>query len=163
MKETAIALTLTLAGLIALALWQGKETFVLGWRASWRQLLHFLPVLVIAVIISGFTETLLPKNLVESWLSDASGWRGIFLAWLAGILTPGGSLIGLPLIAVLYKAGAGTSVLITYATSFATLSLLKVPLEVGFYGWRLTGLRLLASLILPIIAGVSAQMLLKLL
>ena len=163
MKETAIALILTLAALMAFALWKGKEVFILGWQTSWQQLLHFLPVLVVAVIVAGFTETLLPKNLVESWLSDASGWRGITLAWIAGILTPGGSLIGLPLIAVLYKAGAGISVLITYSTSFATLSLLKVPIEVGFYGWRLTGLRLLVSLFLPIIAGMLAQAMLPLL
>ena len=62
MKDTTIALILTLAGLMALALWQGKETFVLGWRASLQQLLHFLPVLVVAVLIAGFTETLLPKK-----------------------------------------------------------------------------------------------------
>ena len=162
MKETAIALTLTLAALMAFALWKGKEVFILGWQTSSQQLLHFLPVLILAVIIAGFTETLLPKSLVERWLSDSSGLRGIALAWLAGILTPGGSLIGLPLIAVLYKAGAGISVIITYSTSFATLSLLKVPIEVSFYGWRLTGLRLLVSLVLPIIAGMLAQVVLVL-
>jgi uncharacterized membrane protein YraQ (UPF0718 family) len=159
-KDTAIALILTLAVLMTLALWRGTGTFVLGWRTSLQQLVHFLPILVVAMLIAGFTEILLPKNTVERWLSDSSGWHGIALAWLAGILTPGGSIIGLPLIAALYKAGVGISVLITYATSFATLSILRVPIEVGFYGWRLTGLRLLVSLVLPIIAGMLTQLLL---
>ena len=163
MKETVVALILTLVVLMVLALWRGTEIFVLGWRTSLQQLVHFLPVLVVAMLIAGFTEILLPKNVVESWLSDSSGWHGIALAWLAGILTPGGSIIGLPLIAALYKAGVGISVLITYATSFATLSILRVPIEVGFYGWRLTGLRLLVSLVLPIIAGMLTQLLLPLL
>jgi len=163
MKGTVVALILTLAVLMILALWRGTGTFVLGWRTSLQQLLHFLPVLVVAMLIAGFTEVLLPTNVVESWLSDSSGWRGIALAWLAGILTPGGSIIGLPLVAALYKAGVGISVLMTYATSFATLSILRVPIEVGFYGWRLTGLRLLVSLVLPIIAGMLTQLLLPLL
>ena len=162
MKTTAIALFLTLAALMSLALWQGTETFVLGWRTSLQQLLRFLPILVIAMLIAGFTETLLPQNLVERWLSDSSGWRGIGLAWLAGVLTPGGSIIGLPIIATLYKAGVGVSVLMTYATSFATLSILRVPLEVGFYGWRLTGVRVVVSLVLPIIAGALTQLMLPL-
>ena len=162
MKTTAIALFLTLAALMSLALWQGTETFILGWRTSLQQLLRFLPILVIAMLIAGFTETLLPQNLVERWLSDSSGWRGIGLAWLAGVLTPGGSIIGLPIIATLYKAGVGVSVLMTYATSFATLSILRVPLEVGFYGWRLTGVRVVVSLLLPIIAGALTQLMLPL-
>jgi len=163
MKGTVITLLATLLILMALALWRGRETFSLGVQISLEQLLHFLPALVVAALITGFVEVLLPREVVETWLSDASGWRGIALAWLAGVLTPGGSLVGLLLIAALYRAGVGISVLMTYATSFATLSLLRVPIEVGFYGWRLTGLRLLVSLILPIIAGGLTQVLLPLL
>ena len=153
MKTTAIALFVVLAILIVLALMQGTSTFNQAWRASFVQLFKFLPILVIAMLVAGFTETLLPEGLVETWLSDSSGWRGITIAWFAGVVTPGGSIIGLPLIAALYKSGVGLAVLMTYATSFATLSLLRVPLEVGFYGWRITGIRVLVSLILPFVAG----------
>lgn len=163
MKETAIGFLIVLIVLMVFALRKGTETFVLGWSTSLQQLVHFIPVLVLAVLVTGFTQVLLPKRLVENWLSESSGWRGIGLAWLAGILTPGGSLVGLPMIAVLFKAGVGISVLITYATSFATLSLLKVPLEIGFYGWRLTGMRILVSLVLPIIAGMLSHLLVPLL
>lgn len=162
MKGTAIALLLTLFGLAALAFWRGPQTFLLGVRTSLGQLVHFLPVLVVAIFVAGFTEVLLPKDLVKRWLSDAAGLRGIALAWLAGILTPGGSIIGLPLVVALYRAGVGISVLMTYTTSFATLSILRVPIEVSFYGWRLTGIRLLVSLILPFIAGTLTQLLLPL-
>ena len=82
---------------------------------------------------------------------------------MAGILTPGGSIIGLPLVATMYKAGVGVSVLVTYATSFVLLSVLRIPLEVGFYGWRLTGIRVAVSLFLPLVAGVTTQLLLPLL
>ena len=44
---------------------------------SARQLLGFLPILVIAILLAGFTEVLLPHGFVEKWLSDTSGWHGI--------------------------------------------------------------------------------------
>ncbi len=153
MRDTAIALLIFLVILVALALRRGTDTFLLGLSTSLQQLGRFLPVLVVAMLIAGFSETLLPKDLVERWLSDSSGWRGIGIAWLAGILTPGGSFIGLPLIAALYKSGVGLSILMTYATSLATLSILRIPLEIGFYGWRLTLVRITVSIVLPFIAG----------
>lgn len=160
MKSTAVAMFVVLIALAGLALYQGTDTFLLGVRTSTHQLLGFLPVLVIALFMAGFAEVLLPPNLVENWLSDSSGWRGIVIAWIAGILTPGGSIIGLPIVATLYKAGVGISILMTYATSFALLSMLRIPLEVGFLGWRLAGLRVLVSLLLPLVAGFTTQLLL---
>jgi uncharacterized membrane protein YraQ (UPF0718 family) len=159
LKETLIILVLMLLALGGAALWKGPDTFSLGARTAIQQLIQYLPVLAVAVLLAGFTEALLPAELVKQWLSDESGWRGIGLAWLAGILTPGGTLTGMPLAAVLFKAGAGIGVLVTYLTSLAVLSVLRIPLEVGFYGWRLTALRAVASLLLPPIAGLLAQVL----
>ena len=36
-----------------------------------------LPILLIAIVLAGFTETLLPKNLVQNRLSESAGLRGI--------------------------------------------------------------------------------------
>lgn len=157
MKFTIISMAVVLLLLVGLSLLKGVETFKLGLSTAGTQLLKFLPILMVAILLAGFTEALLPAEIVEGWLSDASGWRGIGIAWLAGILTPGGSIVGLPLVAALYSAGAGISVVMTYLTSLALLSLVRIPLEVGFYGGRLTALRIAAVLILPPIAGVIAK------
>ena len=157
MKFTIISMAVVLLLLVGLSLLKGVETFKLGLSTAGTQLLKFLPILMVAILLAGFTEALLPAEIVEGWLSDASGWRGIGIAWLAGILTPGGSIVGLPLVVALYSAGAGISVVMTYLTSLALLSLVRIPLEVGFYGGRLTALRIAAVLILPPIAGVIAK------
>lgn len=153
MKMTALAMGVALLILALIALAQSPQTLLNGVSTSARQLVGFLPVLVIAMFLAGFTEVLLPKDLVETWLSDSAGWRGLALAWVAGIITPGGSIVGLPIIAGLHRAGVGVAVLMTYATSLATLSILRLPMEAGFYGWRLTALRFAVSLGLPWIAG----------
>lgn len=98
-----------------------------------------------------------PRQVVEIWLSDTSGWQGILVAWIAGVLTPIGSLMRFPFVATLYKAGAGIGVLITYLTSPALLSLLRIPIEASFYGGRLMTLRVSLALVLPPIAGRLAR------
>tara|TARA_R110002072_G_scaffold294662_1_gene464959 strand:- start:1610 stop:2104 length:495 start_codon:yes stop_codon:yes gene_type:complete len=153
MKSTALFMAAALLILMGLALAQGGGTFREGMATSGRQLIRFLPILIIAVLLAGFMETLLPQRIVDNLLSDTAGFKGIVIAWFAGIITPGGSIVGMPIIAGLYRAGVGTAVLMTYATSLATLSLMRVPIEAGFYGWRLTALRIGVSLGLPFIAG----------
>ena len=85
MRGTLLALIMVLIALATAALWQGTDTFAAGVRSAMNQLLRFLPVLVVAMLMAGFAEVLLPKQLVQTWLSDNAGWRGIGLAWLAGI------------------------------------------------------------------------------
>ena len=85
------------------------------------------------------------------------------MAWIAGIVTPIAGVFGMPLVAALYKAGAGLPVIMTYLTSLATLSLIKVPVEVGFYGWKLTLLRFAVSLVLPLVAGLLTHAMLPVL
>jgi uncharacterized membrane protein YraQ (UPF0718 family) len=157
MKLTAISMAVLLLLVIGLSLLKGVDTFKLGLSTAGSLLLRFFPVIVVAILLAGFAEALIPKEVVEAWLSDASGWRGIGIAWVAGILTPGGSIVGLPFVAALYSAGAGISVLITYLTSLALLSVMRIPLEVGFIGGRLTALRIAAVLVLPPIAGMIAR------
>jgi uncharacterized protein len=65
--------------------------------------------------------------------------------------------VGLPLAAGLHRAGVGPSVLVTYMTSLATLSVIRIPMEVGLIGGRLAALRVLACLVLPPLAGVITR------
>ena len=151
MKSALVVFGLCLVAIVALAMWQGKLDA--GLRASLRSAIGIGPVLVLAVFIMGFTEVLLPQGWVEHWLSDASGPRGLLVAWLAGVLTPGGSVLGIPLAAGLLKTGASPAVVVTYLTSMATLSLIRMPMEVSLYGLRLTALRVASCALLPFVAG----------
>lgn len=157
MKWSLISMAVLVVALIAAAAYKGEGLVEQGLRTAGTTGLKFLPILAVAFVIMGFVDVLLPQAVVERWLSDAAGWRGIGVAWLAGVLTPAGSIIGLPLAAALLKAGVGAGVLVTYLTSMATLSLIRVPLEVGFYGWRLMVLRVVVSLVLPLVAGGLAR------
>jgi len=160
MKVAAVVLLALVVGLGAVCFWKGGTALLgEGFRASGKSALTLVPLLVVVFLLAGFAEVLLPKETVSAWLSDAAGFRGLLVAWVAGALTPGGGPVGLPLAASLLRAGAGTGVLVTYLTSMSLLSFVRLPLEIGIYGNRLTALRVACSVVLPILAGLTANLL----
>lgn len=160
MRAALLLLGLTFVVLAGLAV--SKGVFVDGMQRAGRTFAAMMPVLVVAFLLAGLAEALLPAAFVERWLSDAAGPRGYLVAWVAGAITPAGGLIGMPLAAGLLKAGASVGVLVTYLCSMALLPLLRVPMEVGIYGGRLALLRVLGCVLLPPIAGVIASAIVRL-
>jgi len=151
-------MALLVIALGAVCLWKGGVALLgEGLRAGGKGALQLVPLLAVVFLLAGFAEVLLPRATVAAWLSDAAGMRGLLIAWVAGALTPGGGPVGLPLAAALMRSGAGVGVLVTYVTSMSLLSFVRVPLELGTYGVRLTVLRVMSSVVLPLLAGVTAQ------
>ena len=158
MRIAAVVMGLVVIALGALCLWRGGIALLgEGFRAGGRGAVQLVPLLAVVFLLAGFAEVLLPRATVAAWLSDAAGARGLLVAWVLGALTPGGGPVGLPLAAALMRAGAGAGVLVTYVTSMSLLSFVRVPLELGIYGTRLTVLRVTSSIVLPLIAGATAQ------
>ena len=158
MRVAAVVMALLVIALGAVCLWKGGVALLgEGLRAGGKGALQLVPLLAVVFLLAGFAEVLLPRATVAAWLSDAAGMRGLLIAWVAGALTPGGGPVGLPLAAALMRSGAGVGVLVTYVTSMSLLSFVRVPLELGTYGVRLTVLRVMSSVVLPLLAGVTAQ------
>jgi uncharacterized protein len=155
---------LALAAILVLLLgmtWQRglmKEAF----GSAVTQGRQILPLLALALLVAGCADALLPRGWVQAWLSDAAGWRGIIIGWIAGALTPAGGVIGLPLAAGVARAGVGTPVLVTYLVSLSTLSVMKLPMEMGIVGGRLALMRFAACALLPPLAGLVTRGLLSL-
>ncbi|HMJ57334.1 MAG TPA: hypothetical protein VK540_34930 [Polyangiaceae bacterium] len=158
MRIAAAVMAVLVVLLGALCVWRGGVALLgEGVRAGGRGALPLVPLLAVVFLLAGFAEVLLPRATIAAWLSDAAGVRGLLIAWVAGALTPGGGPVGLPLAAALMRSGAGVGVLVTYVTSMSLLSFVRVPLELGTYGPRLTMLRVMSSVVLPLIAGATAQ------
>lgn len=158
MKYTAIvmvAMVLALGGLCVAR--GGIALLAAGAKAGARGGAALVPLLIVVFLLAGFVEVLLPRETVARWLSDDAGVRGVFVAWIAGILTPGGGPVGLPLAASLARAGAGVDVLVTYITSMSLLSFVRVPMELGVCGARLTAIRVASTALLPLLAGLCAH------
>lgn len=128
-----------------------------GLKTGGKTLLNIFPLLIASFAIAGMIQVLIPKEFIAKWLGKESGFKGIMVGWLGGILIPGGPYILFPIIASLYKAGAGIACLVTLIASWGLGTLWRLPFEISIIGPRFTLMRISTTLILPPIAGLLAK------
>jgi len=153
-------IALSVLALIGMAICcaKGRVFFLNGIDASLSTLQQVLPKLLGAFFLAGFAQVLAPKDLINKWMGAKSGLKGIIIATMAGAFTPGGPLTSFPLIAALYKLGADYGPLVAYLTSWEILGLQRILIwEIPFMGIKFVLLRYAVSLVLPIIAGITAK------
>jgi uncharacterized membrane protein YraQ (UPF0718 family) len=151
------------AGVAALAAWtlaerEGRAAVETALWEAGELLLIIAPILVTAVLISGYVQTMVPRDAMERWLGRGSGLRGLTLAAMAGALTPGGPFAAFPLVVALWESGAGFGVCVAYLTSWSVLGIQRALVwEIPLLGADFVLLRLAASLVLPLVAGILAD------
>jgi uncharacterized membrane protein YraQ (UPF0718 family) len=122
-----------------------------------------LPTLIGAFLIAGYIRVLVPEGVVQKWIGEESGFKGILVGYLAGTLTFGGPFISFPIAASLYHAGGSVRTVTTYITSWALWGGGIIFYEFSILGPRLFTVRLAASILFPLLAGVIAAFLTKIL
>lgn len=151
---------LVIAVVSGLAVWvfKGSSVFYDTLDGDARLILRIVPLIGAGFLIGGFSQILIPSDLVGRWLGAESGMRGIAIATIAGIFTPGGPIISFPLVVALASAGADIGALVAYITSWSVLGLSRVIMwELPFMGVDFAATRWASSLVLPFIAGVLAR------
>jgi uncharacterized membrane protein YraQ (UPF0718 family) len=132
-----------------------KRGVIFGWNTFKRNMM----LMLIAFIIVGFINVLSPTQLIQGWIGPDSGFGGLILAEIIGMLLPGGPYVVFPLIAILYSSGAGMGPAVTIITSWSTQALLTIGFELPFMGWRFSAIRWGLGLAIPIITGAAATLL----
>lgn len=156
-RTTLFFVLLAAAAAGGLALRDGGAELVAALLDAGRLMLMILPVIGAALWLGGYVQALMPQDRVTHWLGPESGRRGYLIALAGGILTPAGPFAVFPILLVLRQAGAGFAVCVVYVTAWATLGVQRVVIwELPFLGPEFVVLRLLASLPLPIVAGLLA-------
>ncbi len=79
--------------------------------------------LLLGFTLGGLIQVLIPKALIAKWLGHTSGLKGIFIGSYIGIIMPGGPFVSLPVIASIYRAGAGVGPVIALLTGRGLLGI----------------------------------------
>jgi uncharacterized membrane protein YraQ (UPF0718 family) len=152
----AVAMVLAVAAYL-----KGGERHILGVIEAIKTILLVLPTLIGAFLIAGYIRVLMPEDVVREWLGEDSGLKGVLIGYLAGTLTFGGPFISFPIAASLYHAGGSVSTVTTYITSWALWGGGIIFYEFSILGPRLFTIRMVASILFPLIVGVIAAFLAK--
>ena len=117
---TALIILVVLAVITsALAYKRGDGSHIKGFEISKKTLINMWPLLIIAFLMAGFIEVAVPPELIRSWLGQEAGLRGVFIGSIAGALIPGGPYVAFPIIASVFKAGAGLGTAVAFITGWA--------------------------------------------
>ena len=101
-----------LAGLVALAfVFVGRKSGVSGLREGATTSVSLLRtvarMLVLGMLLAGMTQAILPAEVIRQWMGDESGFTGILLGTVVGMLIPGGPYVVIPLAAAVFLEGGG--------------------------------------------------------
>lgn len=154
-----------LAVLFALAWLRGGPELALdGLSRGGGMIARYAALIALSFLAAGLAEVLIPHELVEGALGEDSGLRGIVLAAAAGALTPSGPFVSLPVAAALLRSGAAVGPVVAFVSGWAMLAVHRlVAWEVPILGVRLALLRYGLSLLLPVVAGLAAAAVARLL
>ena len=156
---TLLLLVAAVAALAWLAWARGGEELLRRGISDGAILLYrYALLIVVSFLAAGLASAILPEQWMARNLGAESGLRGILLATAAGIVTPAGPFVSMPIAAVMIRSGAGAGPIVAFLTGWALLALHRfVAWEVPILGWRFALLRYSICLLLPPIAGLVAR------
>ncbi|WP_144183535.1 permease [Elioraea rosea] len=158
--RSSLLVVAALSGASGLAAWavKGSDSVVQGLAIAWGLALTILPVLGAALLLAGFVQAGIARDTISRWLGAESGFRGLAIATVAGAATPGGPMAAFPLVLALAAGGADRGALIAYITAWSLNGFQRILVwEIPILGPEFAALRFLASLPLPILAGLLAR------
>lgn len=117
MDTTTLVLAVAVAILLAVALWQGHGLAVAGLSAAGRTLWRNLVMLLLSFAIAGLAQVLMPKELITRWMGAQAGVRSVLIGCVLGGLVPGAPYAAFPLVAALYRGGAGLGSLVGFVSA----------------------------------------------
>jgi uncharacterized membrane protein YraQ (UPF0718 family) len=137
----------------------GRERFVEILTGDFVLFVDILPKVLAACLIASFVAVLMPREAVVRWVGAESGWTGLLIATLAGIICPGGPITIFPIAAAFIAIGADVGAAIAFITSWTLLGYARALVwELPFFGAEFVIWRSLVALPLPMVAGLLARL-----
>jgi len=156
MNTAAVVMFIIAVVLLFVAYLQGDNLHILGLKKAGNMLLQVFPLLIAAFVIAGLVQVLIPREFIVKWLGQEAGFKGILFGTIAGGLTPGGPFVSFPIVASIYKSGAGIGTVVAYVTAWSLVAVGRLPYEISLISPKFAAIRLACTFFFPPIAGLIA-------
>lgn len=101
---------------------------------TWEYLREAILILIPVAVMMGLFEVWVPKSLISQYLGHASGWKGVALAFLFGMLPTGPIYVAFPIAGMLLKKGARPLNIVILLNTWAALKIPQLMVETQFLG-----------------------------
>jgi len=125
----------------------------IGIRKGLTMFLGLLPILLLMLAIISIVLFLVPNETFVKYMGEGSGIKGWITAAVFGsvALIPG--FIAYPLSGILIDNGVSYSVISVFITTLMMTGFLTLPVEVKFFGWKVSFIRNMVSLVAALFIG----------
>ena len=156
MTNAFVMLAFMTAGLFVAA--YRKDRHRGGVREAVKMGRNVLPLLICAFIIVGFLDLLLPRESLQAWMGDESGWRGLVTGSAIGALVQGGPFAFFPLFETVFRDSVNIGTAIAMITAWGMINVGHLPYEFAFLGPRFVALKYSLYVALPALSGALANL-----
>lgn len=151
-KWTLTAVLLIVLGFI-LYRWFQKEELKYWMEQTWDLFKKIFPILLAGVFVAGIIKSLLPQQVVETWLGG-NGFRATFIASVFGALMYFSTLTEVPIIRALMDLGMGKGPALTLLLAGPALSLPNMIVIAGIMGIKKTAVYVSLVVVMATITGM---------
>jgi uncharacterized membrane protein YraQ (UPF0718 family) len=147
-------LTIFTAFCLILSLIFNRQKTWLGIKKGIAMFLKLLPVLLSMLAMVSVVLFLIPNETLVKYMGEGSGVKGWITAALLGsvALIPG--FIAYPLCGILIDNSVAYSVIAVFITTLMMTGFLTLPVEAKFFGWKVSVIRNLVSLVAALFIGI---------
>ena len=148
---------LATGAIIALSAVANPQKTRQGLRKGGMMLLKLLPSFLSIIILVSVFLGLIPQETLIAYLGKESGMLGMAIAALLGSIALIPGFISYPLGAMLLRNGVSYAVIAVFITTLMMVGVLTLPIEIKYFGVKVSvlrnGLSLLGALLIGVIMG----------
>ncbi len=158
MKKSLVIVYSMLALVLVIAFFVGGVDLILkGLVISGRTGTSSALMLLASFLLIGQLNILLTGDVIEKWLERFKGVKAIVVSAIAGGLFPGGPYIYYPFILSFKDKNMPMYVFVSFLFGKQIYDFSRLPMEVSFLNPRITVIRFLITLPIPIILGLLVK------
>jgi len=150
-----VLVVLVCLAIVAVFLRGGVDLTISGFIQAGRLLNNIWLRLFFGFTLGGLIQVLIPREIIAKWLGPASGLKGILIGSYTGTIVSGAPYVMLPIVASIYRAGAGVGPIIALLVGQGLIGIqMLIVWQIPFFGVELPLARYIVSLFIPPVAGL---------
>lgn len=132
---------------LVISLAKDRKKSMLALKKAWKSFENILPQFLGVLLLVGILLAVVDTNVISQLIGADSGWLGVLMAAIVGAITLIPPFVAFPTAALLLEAGAGYMQIGAFISSLMMVGIVTMPVEMQFFGKKLTLLRNLLAFI----------------
>ncbi|NLJ81062.1 MAG: hypothetical protein GX335_08565 [Firmicutes bacterium] len=126
-----------------------------GVQITTKYALEMLWIFPPILVLMGLADVWVPNTVIDTYLGEQSGLKGVLLAIILGTLPTGPVYMAFPIAAELIRKKAGITNIMIFLGVWASLKIPQIGVEIQFLGLKFAALRFILTLTAILISSFA--------